>query len=214
MKKIIIAFAALMMTCLSYAQEKGEMYLKGSLGLSGGKSKHINTSEASTTTTSTPGTLAFEIAPEFGYFVADNLKLALELSYDMTRTPSGDIDGTKLYAFDNDFYLTPNVSYYVRIAKGFHYTPGVDLYVGFGNRKTQIDASNTEKAYAKTNVGFRLILCAFEYRVSNHFAFTLELGDFGLSSVTRKTNDANKTVYTNVGLNLQDQTSVGFKYYF
>lgn len=109
MKKITVLFIALMGLFVSVnAQEKGDMYVGGNLGLtvnSAGTNGYMNSSTS------------FGIAPEFGYFVADNLKIGVELSY---AVGSG-----------HAMTFSPNVSYYLRIVDNLYYTPQFSFGGGF-----------------------------------------------------------------------------------
>ena len=74
MKKICICLLAIFYTgviCAS-AQNKGDMFAGGSLGIST-SSSIVNGNSATS--------LDFEIAPEFGYFVIDNLKVGASIAY-------------------------------------------------------------------------------------------------------------------------------------
>ena len=82
------------------AQSKGDMHVGGNLGLR----------VASATT--------FTINPEFGYFVADNIKAGVELGF---TTGS------------NRFTVMPNGAYYLRIVDNLYYTPGVAIGASFAS---------------------------------------------------------------------------------
>lgn len=215
MKKFFVVLAMLVMSVSLSAQKKGEMYIQGTFGIDGGDRNLINTSGSSTTTTKTPLSLSFSFAPEFGYFVCDNLKIALNVSYDLQRTSNGSDGDTKLYKFNNKVYVTPNVSYYLRIADKFYYTPGVDIFVGFGNTVKQTSATEKEKENSSTIFGFKLKMASLEYRLSNHFAFTADFCDFKFTTTNTKEGKTSKRVENNAKLGLSPFTSsIGLKFYF
>ena len=210
-----MVLAMLVMSVSLSAQKKGEMYIQGSFGLSGGDRNSISTSNGSTTTRKDPLALSFNIAPEFGYFVCDNLKISLSLSYKLQRTPNGNDDDIKLYKFDNDFYITPNVSYYLKITDKFFYTPGVDIFVGYGNSVAQTSATEKTKSGSETSFGFRFKIASLEYRLSSRLAFTANFGDFNFTTITEKEDKTNKRVTNLAGLDLKPfTTSLGIKCYF
>lgn len=215
MKKIIILLIVAAVSVPVSAQKKGDMYLKGSFGISGGNTKNVNTSGGSKVTSTTPSPMSFSIAPGYGYFVSDNVKIAAELSYVLTCSPKGKDGDKQLSSFTNSFRVTPGASYYIKIADRFFYTPGVDMYLGLGNKKTQLSTSKTEKDYSTTVFGFRLNLLSCEFRASKHFAFSADFGDFGFSTTVTKNNNTSRQIANNVGLNLKSlSTSFGFQYYF
>jgi hypothetical protein len=74
MRKISICLLAIFATSIFgvSAQNKGEMYVGGSLGL--GTTSVISGGNSATG-------VSFQIAPEFGYFVIDNLKVGASVSY-------------------------------------------------------------------------------------------------------------------------------------
>ena len=107
MKKVLYLLLCLsaMFTGTVMAQEKGEMFVGGSLGLG-------------ITTINDEGTAAtFKIAPEYAYFVADNFRVGADLSFS--------------YADELiTFAIEPTFSYYVRLVDKLYYTP--ELRIGGG----------------------------------------------------------------------------------
>ena len=73
MKKLLCCALLAIASCtIASAQNKGEMYVGGILG--------VSTSSFSADETSISNT-SFRIAPEFGYFVRDNLRIVGLLGY-------------------------------------------------------------------------------------------------------------------------------------
>ena len=78
MKRFIVTLAAVAMTCgAMFAQSRGDMYVGGILGVSGGSSK-TNITMGSTTVKgdATPSDTEFKLTGEFGYFFADNWRVS------------------------------------------------------------------------------------------------------------------------------------------
>lgn len=91
------------------AQDKGDMYFGGSLGL-GVTAVGDGGYSASAVT--------FSLAPEFSYFVADNFRVGAEVAL-------GIADGVTTFA------VTPTVAYYVRLVDKLYYTPEFNIGGGF-----------------------------------------------------------------------------------
>ena len=88
MKRIAIVCTLLCflgVTALS-AQNQGDMYISGSIGMNGSSSKLT----AGNTTVKSPGGFQMSITPQFGYFIIDNLELHLGLGYSFTKEPDDD----------------------------------------------------------------------------------------------------------------------------
>ena len=131
-KMLIVGLLSILsgLVCLS-AQEKGDMYLSGSLGRSGGNSPSLSGGS----TVKSPGGFSVSITPQFGYFVMDNLEIHLGLGYSFQKDPSfGEESSTNISSFS----IVPGINYYVGIVDGkFYYTPGRDLSVGSGGAKNK-----------------------------------------------------------------------------
>ena len=106
MKKFLICIVALCADFNLSAQNKGEKYVGGNVGIAT-TSLIIDGDSASA--------IKFAIAPEFGYFVADKFKVGVLLGYGIESET-------------HTLEIMPNIEYYVRLCDGLYYTPGL----GFG----------------------------------------------------------------------------------
>lgn len=188
MKKICICLLAILSTsvlCAS-AQTKGEMFVGGNLGIS--TTSIIVDGESSTG-------LNFNIAPEFGYFVADNLKIGASISYGIEFAD---------YA-NHSLTILPNIAYYVKVCDKFYYTPGVEL--GF--------AAAFSDGLSMPGFGLGLNLGSFELRPTEKFGISMNL--LSLSYVVLTYNNKDYGVRFNrnaVNFNLGISPSIGVKCYF
>lgn len=92
-------------------QDKGSMYVSGSVSVSGGNV----TSLSGGTSVKTPGVFELGVSPQFGYFVSDNWEIHLGVGYSYLKEPSfGDDGSTKASLWS----LSPGVSYYACIVDG------------------------------------------------------------------------------------------------
>lgn len=211
MKRIAIVCALLCIlgvTALN-AQNQGDMYISGSIGMAGNSTKVT----AENTTVKSPGGFQMSITPQFGYFIIDNLELHLGLGYSFTKEPDDDKSSTNTSLF----VINPGVNYYLPIVENkFFYTPGLDLGIGFG-AQNYIDDTSKEKLYGVTNFYVSLSLLSFEYRPVQNFGISFRAGDLTYSLMSYKQTLGNETVKTavnnfNFGINLG--ASIGFRYYF
>ena len=150
MKKMTFLFVVMAMFALTTsAQKKEQMYVGGTLGLA----VHTSAAKGYSNTNS-----MFYIAPEFGYFVADRIKVGVELAYSVS-------------AGSHSLLLLPNVAYYLPIVDKLYYTPQLSVGGGF-------DATS-----GHTNGAFDLILnvAALEYQPVQNMAISLSLIDLSYS---------------------------------
>ena len=206
---IVCALMCIIGSTVMSAQNKGDMYISGSISMSGSSSKVALNS----TSVKEPGGFMMSIAPQFGYFIIDNLELHLGLGYSFTKEPDDDKSSTNTSLF----VINPGVNYYLPIVENkFFYTPGLDLGIGFG-AQNYIDDTSKEKLYGVTNFYISLSLLSFEYRPVQNFGISFRAGDLTYSLMQYKQTVGDETMKVsnnnfNFGLNLS--TSLGFRYYF
>lgn len=129
---IVCALMCIIGSTVMSAQNKGDMYISGSIGMSGSNSTEI----AGNISAKQPGGFSLNIAPQFGYFIIDNLEIHLGLAYDYTKVPFGSTERTNT----NMFFIQPGANYYLNVFDNrFFYTPGLDLGIGFGGRNYKTD---------------------------------------------------------------------------
>lgn len=142
MRKIIttIAIAILTLTTFSVnAQEKGNKYVGGNIGFGVSYISGL-------------GSANISIAPEFGYFVKNNIKVGAELAY-------GYSEGI------HALLVTPNITYYHRFFDKLYYTPGIGLSGGLAT----FDGS-TAGAFALS-----INLASVEYKPTEKIGISLSL---------------------------------------
>lgn len=106
MKRIItLLLVVICATTTSFAQEKGDKYWGGNVGI-GSATTIIDGSSSSS--------ISVSIQPEIGYFVANNFKIGASAGYD--------------YNIGSHYItVTPNIAYYAKISENFYYTPGLEF---------------------------------------------------------------------------------------
>ena len=182
MKKILLAAAALFVCVALSAQSKGEKYIAVSVGASFGSENVESYDGAYTTNTSSPLTTSFNVMGEFGYFIADNLRLALALGVPYSSTPTTKSGNTWLRRNTIGFQINPNIAYYVRLADNFYYTPEVGFSYQFGGYKEDMTTSTSMNLnYSGWDVYANIL--ALEFRVSEKLAIGAGVGAVSYSTV-------------------------------
>ena len=184
MKKLFFSLlCTLLVGQIASAQNKGEKYAGGIIGIS---TTSVSSEGVSASTTE------FSLAPEFGYFVLNRLRVGGSLAYGLASS-----DGTTTHTLT----IGPNVAYYVKLCDKLYYTP--ELNLGF--------------AYASTDdisaCGFTagIALGAFEYKPATRWGITLNLVALEYAVLSYPDLDiSNNAVSFRLGI----KPTIGIKYYF
>lgn len=186
MRKLVLLVGLVALSIGAFAQSKGEMYVltTGHVSFGNVKEQSFNNNGMVTNTTKQPLTTYLRFDAGFGYFVANNFRLELGLGAYYEKHPREQWSGnTWLSNTYRGFCVCPSLSYYVRLAERFYYTPEIGVNFIFG--KYSYDESYN-KTWNCPYRGFSLYanLLAFSYRVGPHFALFVALGelDYGQRS--------------------------------
>lgn len=192
MKKFLIVSTALFVCVASLAQSKGDKYLAASISASFG-SKDVKTYDGYTSASqSSPLTTSFTGQAEFGYFIADNVRLAMCIGVPFTSTPISKSGGTWLKSKTIGFQINPSAAYYVKMADHLYYTPEVGFSYGFGTYNEDLTLSTTYKAnYSGWDIYANIL--ALEFQVNPKFAIGVVVGAFAYSHV--KIEDKSSSAY-------------------
>ena len=189
------------------AQLQGECYFGGSLGYKTSKSvvKVIGVDKSES-----PGGNVLSITPEFGYFIKNRLRLSGYLGYGWQSQKVEWVDTAWLKQQTHVALLGAGLSYYVRLANNFYYTPEVALAVAMGAAVQDLTKTDKFKYMA---VGFEaeVKLFALEYRPFDKFAFNVSLIDFNYVFLG---SPKYRTQSSEVSFNMLTNASVSFRYYF
>ena len=203
MKKFTIVMLLVMLSGINslFAQSKGDMYVGTLLGMSVTKS---STKVGDTKEENKPY-VKMDIDPGFHYFVADNLRIGIQMGLS-TEWQKDDNDGKSSI---NTFCVGPQAAYYFEIADKFYFTPEVGFYFAHTNSKDK-DGSVTHED--KGN-GFLLqvLPVQLEFRPTDHFGFSASLLRLDYAHIKAKDADVkgNNTIFS-LGLS----PTIGIKYYF
>ena len=157
MKKLFISIVALCAVFNLSAQNKGEKYVGGNLGIA--TTSFIVDGESASA-------IKFAIAPEFGYFVADNWKVGAEVGF----TTAG-----------NRVSIMPNAAYYLRIVDKLYYTPGVAVGASF--------------AKGANSFNLDLRLGAIEFQPAKNMALSMGVANLTYSRMHKTNNIAFELLY-------------------
>jgi hypothetical protein len=163
MKKIailLIAIAALYISP-SNAQKRGDRFFGGNLRFalsSSGSNGYMST-----------GTF-FGIAPEFGYLVADRVKIGGKIGYEVSSNAHA-------------VTLTPNIAYYLPIIDRLYYTPQLNIGGGVG----------VYSGYVAGIFTLDMELVSFEYRPTERTGISTSLASLNYNLIDR-TNSFNFSI--------------------
>ena len=189
MKKIVLFSIAMLMSVASFAQKKGDMYVAGSFATEFGSYAMSSSADGYATSEKTPFGTSFEIGGDYAYFVADNVRLGLGASFPFSSSPIEKVDGKWLKDKTADFYFSPDVAYYVKLADRFYYTPEIGMLFEWSRIRTQLSPSLTESTSISTWGGY-INLLAFEFQVSERFAIGVTVGGIAAYSSVYTYNDS------------------------
>lgn len=184
MKKLLcFALFAIASCQLVSAQNKGEMYVGGILGVSTSSFGADDTKISET---------HFRIAPEFGYFVRDNLRVGGLLGYSIAP-----LEGRTTHTLT----IGPNVAYYVKLCDRIYYVPEV----GLGFAYASFDGASGVGLASEFKFG------AFEYRHSEKWSLSLNLMSLDYTTLSFSGENATSN---DVTFQLGISPTIGIKFYF
>ena len=193
MKKLLCLLVAVAAIATTSAQQKGDKYLGGNLGIA--VTSAIAEGESATG-------FGLSLAPEFGYFVADKFRISASVGYGLETTNRTD-------PATHTITVMPELAYYVRLADNFYYTPSFQFGFACGIAgKTEMTNS-----FAMPGFGIGLQLGAFEFRPSPKFGVSLSLLNFEYI-FTRYKEDFIDYKHSSIGFRLGGSSSIGVRYYF
>lgn len=183
MKKLLFCALIALASCqFAAAQNKGDMYVGGIVGVS---TTSISSNGASSTTTN------FNLAPEFGYFVADRLRISGSLNYGLSSS-----DGFSTHTLT----IGPSIAYYVKLSNNFYYTPEFGLGFAYGSTE----------GISGSGVALGFDFGAFEFRPASHWGLSFNLLSLDYTYLSYDRNISSNGIGFQLGIN----PTVGVKFYF
>lgn len=220
MKKILFLAVAAMLSFAAVAQNKGDMFAGGMVGLStGGSNSNVVYNGNAGEKTSEIATVNFLFSVDYGYFVIDNLAISAGLEYALQALPSSDVRGKQYFQLVNAALFKIGAGYYVNlIADRFFYVPNITVGFGGGSVVDQLSEQTLSMPFA---FGLSAGLGTFEVKINDHIGLTANL--LTLTYNYTKMNvlpEEMPQIYdayaqsNSVSFGLNYGASVGVKYYF
>lgn len=195
MKKILVTFLVLASFSSLFAQSKGDMFISGSISANLGTQNISLSSGGFTTTESIPLESSFTLGVEYGYFVANQLKIGLGLFTAGTSTPTESKNNKWLKNSTTAFGINPNLAYYVPISDNIHYTPEFGSTIEFGTYKEAISTSSSYKTPCNAWQIY-LSLIGFEFKISDNFSIGASAGTLSYGAVIIKDSSTDMVLQT------------------
>lgn len=149
----LAASCLLLIAALSASAQKGKFYLSGSVGLRGFDSS----GEISSQNPTSFGSNEFNLTPEVGFFLQDDLQLGIEFGYNQLRSEFSGFAETE----DSENFFAPGLYlrklFAVNDKLAFHAGIGASLNNGSGDRKS-VNFSGEEEIEEYSVSGFELNL--------------------------------------------------------
>lgn len=210
MKRTLLTIVAIVAMALSAsAQQKGEQTLGFNLNYSTGKSTtKVQINDEQSTAATILGGDNLGVGIEYGYFIANNLRVGGQISYGYTA------DESKTHSL----IIMPNIAYYVRLTDNFYYTPNFSIGFGLGTTGTN---DYTNENFTMCGLATELQPLAVEFRPTQQFAMTVSLCSLQYVFLTDANSSEilNTQITTKVSSNvfnfsLLANAQIGFKLYF
>ena len=186
---VLVGLVVSLLSQVSFAQKKGDMYVAGSFATDFGAYTRSSSADGYATSEKTPFGTSFEIGGDYAYFIADNTRLGLGVSFPLSSSPIEKVNGKWLKDKTADFYISPDVAYYVKLADRFYYTPEIGMLFEWSRIRTQLSPSLTESTSISTWGGY-INLLAFEFQVSERIAIGITVGGIAAYSSVYTYNDS------------------------
>lgn len=178
MKKLALLVGLVAFTITAFAQSKGEMYIAPSISASFGRQYASYFDFTTHYEASRPLDVSVSPYCEYGFFPADNWRIAFALGFPFYATPETEYNNGWDYSYAMAMTFSPNVAYYVRLADKFYYTPEIGVMVEFGRESVDFKGIFDRTTPAYYGVYCYANLLGFEYRVSEKIAIGV-----GISSI-------------------------------
>lgn len=215
MKKLFFIISAMLIAATSFAQMRGDMYVGGTLGIVSGSSSSVQIYNKTTIKSDPVNSVNFSLAPEFGYFVIDNLKVGAKIGYGVNATGNDDI-----WANEHNFIIGPNVAYYLKLADRFYYVPEIGLYASVLSNVADI-TSNTKTTFTQGGINLAFNIGSFEFMPAPNWGINFNLLGFNFNWVSgnKDLEIVGKETYTTINssqfnFNLCAGAMIGVRYYF
>ena len=176
MKRIVLLIGMVFFSLNVVAQKEGEKYLAPSISASFGRQYAHYTNYLEHYNASKPLDISVTPGFEFGYFSADNWRLAFALVFPFYATPQREYDYGWDYNYTMAITVNPNVAYYVRLVDKLYYTPEIGIKFECGRESDDFKGVFDRRTPAYYGIFCYSNLLGLEYRVSEKMAINVGIG--------------------------------------
>lgn len=177
MKKLLLLFGVVILSLNVFAQNKGDMYVLTSVNASFGQmSSYQIYNNQSTLYAEEPMDTQLGLGLGFGYFVANNFRLELVVSGYSVKSPREKTSTVWLNDVNKGVQINPSISYFVKLADRFYYTPEIGAGFDFGKYVYEETVARST-TYPYRGYSLYANLLAFQFKVSQRFSLGVNAGD-------------------------------------
>ena len=192
MKKLILFTSAILFAVTVNAQtEKGQFLVGGQVNYLSEKSDADNAK----------ATQSFNIVPNVGYFVSDNIAVGTGIGYEYSKTPGNNARK------DQAFVVSPFGRYYVGNNSQFKFFTQLSVPLAFGNVKVADNGDDFSKVGSSTSIGVNLAP-GFAFFPTSRIGIEFALN--GISYENKRVKDADDNTVDGQG---SDTFSVGGNFF-
>jgi hypothetical protein len=193
MKRVLIVLFIFAATSANAQIETGNFFIGGTLGISSSGSSNENINGNTTTTTDGISHFGFNIIPEAGYMVTDQIGVGVGLGYEFNKTTTPDffnnpITGNSFEQIEkaNTFIISPFARYYYKATDKFYLYGNFAIPIRITNNSSlmwnnnldgTVDYNGTSK---NSSFGINLKLGA-NYFVTDNVALEARFNVFGMN---------------------------------
>lgn len=176
MKKLFLLSTAILFTVAAQAQtDRGSFLIGGQVNYSSIKSDAENAKATET----------FNIIPNVGYFVADNIAVGTGIGYQYAQVPG------ERAVKDQAFLVSPFGRYYVGEDSRFKFFGQLSVPLGFGSVREALDGGDFEKVGSSTTIGVNLSP-GFAFFPTSRVGIEFALNGISYESKTVKDSEDNE----------------------
>ncbi len=160
-----------------FAQSKGDMYVLTTVNASFGKTSSYQIyNNQSSLYAEQPMDTQLGLGIGFGYFLANNFRLELVVSGYSVKSPREKASTVWLNDVNKGVQINPNISYFVKLADRFYYTPEIGACFDLGKYVYE-ETVTRSTTYPYRGYTLYANLLAFQFKVSQRFSLGVNVGD-------------------------------------
>ncbi len=202
MKKLVLGLFVIAAMSVNAQIEQGSLFFGGSLGFGTTSGSTDNISSGTTTSIDNASTFRFQLIPQAGYMVTENIGVGLGIGYSLnkTTTPNGITGGTDPYdqiSKSGAFVIAPFARYYKGVSDKFYLFGEFGLPIIMGSTsdlKLNDDGDGTvdnDDVNKYSSFGIDLSL-GVDYFVTDNIALEAGINLFGMDYTSTKSTYTDK----------------------